>query len=241
MSYDTNKNWFYELNGRFVKLWQYVESAATDTVGSYNVRLPDEYYGHQLIYPDEDITNGLRVEYTSLYEPFISEALETTTGRYSGSDILFTASSNYIRVATSDAFQSAGFVVGDKIRVIGSGSNDGDYTISAIGDAADTGVTYSRITTSESVTTEAVGESITIYQIPKSVADSSVDESSHVNLNNMLTLAVIDYLKAQLKDSQGDVQLKEYYMREFWKKIGDNESNKRSISVSFPASPFALK
>jgi len=88
---------------------------------------------------------------------------------------------------------------------------------------------------------ENAGESITIYQIPKSVSDANVDESSHVNLNNMLTLAVIDYLKAQLKDSQGDIELKEYYMREFWKKIGDNESNKRNISVSFPASPFALK
>ena len=72
MSYNTNKNWFYELSGRFVKLWQYVESGTTDTVGSYRVRLPDSYYGNQLIYPDEDITDGLRIEYTSLYEPFVS-------------------------------------------------------------------------------------------------------------------------------------------------------------------------
>jgi len=29
--------------------------------------------------------------------------------------------------------------------------------------------------------------------------------------------------------------MKEYYMREFWKKIGDNESNKRKISIAFPS------
>ena len=239
MSYDTHKNWFYELSGRFIKLWQYVESATTDTVGSYNVRLPDDYYGHQLIYPDEDITNGLRIEYTSLYEPFISESLENTSARASGSDISFALSGTRITTSDTNNFwdTTSGFAVGDKIRVIGSASNDADYTIDSFSGTGNSNMVVSGST----LTDENVGESITIYQIPKSVADASVDESSHVNLNNMLTLAVIDYLKAQLKDSQGDVQLKEYYMREFWKKVGDNESNKRSISVSFPASPFALK
>jgi len=30
-------------------------------------------------------------------------------------------------------------------------------------------------------------------------------------------------------------------MREFWGKIGDNESNKRKISMSFPSAPYALR
>ena len=88
---------------------------------------------------------------------------------------------------------------------------------------------------------EAAGESITVYQIPASVSDSSVDESSHINLNRMLSLAVVDYIKAQMKEATGDLQGKEYCMREFWKKVGDNESNKRNISMIFPASPFAVK
>jgi len=57
----------------------------------------------------------------------------------------------------------------------------------------------------------------------------------------MLSLAVVDFIKSQLADIQGDIQKKEYYMREFWKKVGDNESNKRKISVTFPISPFAVK
>ena len=239
MAYDTHKNWFYELNGRFIKLWQYVKSSNTDTVGAYNVRLPDDYYGHQLIYPDEDITDGLRIEYTSLYEPFISEALETTTKRASGINISFALSGTRITTDDTNNFwdTTSGFAIGDKIRVIGSSSNDADYTIDSFSGTGNSNMVVSGST----LTDENAGESITIYQIPKSVSDANVDESSHVNLNNMLTLAVIDYLKAQLKDSQGDIELKEYYMREFWKKIGDNESNKRNISVSFPASPFALK
>ena len=161
------------------------------------------------------------------------------SSRASGTNISFALSGTRITTSDTNNFwdTTSGFVAGDKIRVIGSASNDADYTIDSFGGAGNSNMVVSGST----LTDENVGESITIYQIPKSVADASVDESSHVNLNNMLTLAVMDYLKAQLKDSQGDVQLKEYYMREFWKKVGDNESNKRSISVSFPASPFALK
>ena len=37
---------------------------------------------------------------------------------------------------------------------------------------------------------------------------------------------------------EGNIQLKEYYMREFYKKLADNESNKRKISIAF-ASPVS--
>jgi hypothetical protein len=111
---------------------------------------------------------------------------------------------------TGSGFVTAGFAATDKIRVIGSASNDGDYHV-------------------------------TIYQIPKAVTTSSADESSHINLNRMLSLACLDYLKAMLADREGDIERKEYYMKEFWGKVGDNESNKRKISMSFPSSPYALK
>ena len=39
----------------------------------------------------------------------------------------------------------------------------------------------------------------------------------------------------------GDLQSKEYYMKDFFKKIGDNESNKRKIFMTFPVSPFAVR
>ena len=237
MSYDTNKNWFYELNGRFVKLWQYVESAATDTVGSYNVRLPGEYYGHQLIYPNEDITNGLRVEYTSLYEPFISESLENTSARASGSDISFALSGTRITTSDTNNFwdTTSGFVAGDKIRVIGSASNDADYTIDSFSGSGNSNM----IVSGSTLTDENVGESITIYQIPKTGA--TADESAHVNLNRMLSLAVVDYMKAQQKELEGDIQGKEYYIKQFWKKVADDQSNKRNISMTFSLPVYSVR
>jgi len=228
MSYKTHQTWFYYLNGRSIQLYQRSDYGRTDTLGSYKIRLPDDSSGTYFIYPDEDITDGLRIEYTSLDTPFVSEALEDMQIFADGSDISF--SGNRISgVGTSDGFAS-----GDKIRIIGSKSNDGDYTTTSAGSTTldDSATTF---------TTETAGESITVYQIPKKVTTSSADESSHVNLNRMLSLACVDYLKAMLADKEGDIERKEYYMREFWGKVGDNESNKRTISMSFPSSPYAIR
>ena len=234
MSFDTQKNWWYELYGRYIHLWQWVESAATDTLGSYRIKLPSEYYGKQLIYPDEDITNGLRVEYTALYEPFITEAIETTTARVSGTGISFDPGPAATISDTGDGFSD--FAQGDKIRVIGSTSNDGEYTLTPSGT-----VDEDTLTITGTFTAEDAGESITIYQVPLAVADGSVSETTHTNLNRLLSLAVVDYIKAQMSLEKGDAQMKEYYMREFYKKIADDQSNKRRISISFPIGNFAVR
>ena len=226
MSFDTNKTWFYQLLGRNLQLYQYVQTSNTDTLAGFRIKLPADYYANQLIYPNEDITDGLRVEYTSLDEPFIAEALESIQIFGDGTDISF--SGNRITgVGTSDGFAS-----GDRIRVIGSASNDGDYTTTGAGSS-----TLDDSTTS--FTTETAGESITVYQVPKE--DSSPDETSHINLNKMLSLACVDYVKAMISDVEGDIEKKEYYMREFWKKIGDNDSNRRKIVMSFPMGSYAVR
>jgi len=228
MSYDTHNTWLYRLEGRYIHLWQYIDGATTDTLGDYRIKLPNEYYGKQLIYPDEDITNGLRIEYTALIEPFVDEAWEDLSARVSSSAISFSTQEGDSFINGSGLFGD--FMAGDKIRVIGSASNDGDYVIATKTDSL-LGVS--------SIVVEDVGESITIYQIPDE--DASPSETSHLNLNRMLSLATVDFLKAQLADRKGDVQMKEYYMREFWKKVGDNNSNKRKISMSFPMSPYGVR
>tara|TARA_R100000808_G_C2150759_1_gene159588 strand:+ start:3092 stop:3799 length:708 start_codon:yes stop_codon:yes gene_type:complete len=235
MSFDTHKNWFYELYGRYIHLWQWVESAATDTLGSYRVKLPSEYYGRQLIYPDEDITNGLRVEYTALYNPFITEAIETTTARASGTGIAFVDGGGSSDTITDSNSGFGDFADGDRIRVIGSGSNDGEYTLSGSASAGTLTVATGTFTA------ETASESITIYQVPKAVIDANVSESTHLNLNRLLSLATVDYVKAQMALEKGDAQMKEYYMREFYKKIADDQSNKRRISISFPIGNFAVR
>jgi len=244
MSYDTHRNWLYRLEGRHIKLWQYTETGAVDTLTSdsglsYKVRLPGSFYGKQLVYPTEDIADGLRIEYTALDEPFVAEALETTTVTHSSLIISFSANT-YIRSTTENAFSS--FKVNDKIRVQGSGSNDGDYTISAVGswNPGAGAIANGQITTSEStVSAETAGERVTITQIP--AEDTTPDETSHINLNKMLSLAVVDYLKAMVSEQGGQMDLKEYYMKEFYGKLGDNESNKRKISMAFPSGVYAVR
>ena len=239
MSYKTHQTWFYYLNGRNIQLYQRSDYGRTDTLGSYKIRLPDDSSGTYFIYPDEDITNGLRIEYTSLDTPFISEALEDMQVFASGTNISFALSGTRITTDNTNNFwdTTSGFAVGDKIRVIGSASNDADYTIDSFGGSGNSNMVVSGST----LTDENAGESVTIYQIPKKVTTSSADETSHMNLNRMLSLACVDYLKAMLADREGDIERKEYYMKEFWGKVGDNESNKRTISMSFPSSPYAIR
>ena len=226
MSYKTEQTWFYYLNGRNIQLYQRSDYGRTDTLGGYKIRLPDDSSGTYFIYPDEDITNGLRIEYTSLETPFVTEALEDMQIFVGGTDISFSTT------VITGAGTGDGFASGDKIRVMGSASNDGDYTT--------TGAASNTLTDSTTpFTAESAGESITVYQIP--LEDSSPDETSHINLNKMLSLACVDYVKAMLSDSLGDIEKKEYYMREFWKKIGDNDSNRRKIVMSYPMGTYAVR
>tara|TARA_Y100000310_G_scaffold340507_2_gene436533 strand:- start:393 stop:872 length:480 start_codon:yes stop_codon:yes gene_type:complete len=159
MSFDTNKTWFYEVVGRNIHLWQMVDSGNTEVLASYRILLPGDYYGKNLIYPNESITSGLRFEGTAYVEPFV----------------------------TVDPSELSG--------------NDN----------------------------------------PTLTNVASPDETSHVNLNRMLSLAVVDYLKAMLSEGAGNLDVKEYYMKQFWKKVGDNESNKKKTPMSFPSAPYAVR
>ena len=188
------------------------------------------------MYPDEDIADGLRIEYTALNEPFVAEALETTTGYASGTNIQFASA---VIQDNDEQFGNTGteFAQSDRIRVQGSASNDGDYTLTSSGVVNDEYLTLA----SGTFTTEDVGERVTITQIPLEVASASVDETSHANINQMLSLAIVDYVKAMKAESMGDLATKEYHIREFYSKLGDNETNKRKMSISFPTGPFAVR
>jgi len=234
MSYDTHKNFFYQHHGRVLRMWQLSSGAAIETLGGYKIKLPDESYGTQLVYPDEDISSGIRIEYTSLIEPFIAEEFENVSVVASGTDISFALSGTRITSDNTNNFwdTTSGFAVGDKIRVIGSASNDGDYTIDSFSGSGNSNM----IVSGSTLTDENTGESITIYQIPKEVTSPS--ESTHVNLNRMLCLAVVCYVMAQLTD---DPKKEDYYMKLFWRKVGDNESTKKLVSTVMASTPYAIR
>jgi len=230
MSSYVDKEWFYYLRGREVLIYKLQGGISTGRISQSGVF---QSYDKELMYPDEDIADGLRIEYTRVSEPFVSEALETTTAYASGTGIAFVDGGGGSDTITDTASGFGDFSDGDKIRIRGSASNDGDYTLS--GSASAGTLTFATGT----FTAETASERITITQIPKEV--SSPDSTSHVNLNKMLSLAVLDYCKAMIAERNGEMDKKEYFMKEFYSKLGDNESNKRNISVAFPSGPFAVK
>ncbi len=76
---------------------------------------------------------------------------------------------------------------------------------------------------------------------PSLTEATTPDENSHLNLNRMLSLACVDYVQANLEDRKGDVAKKEYYMKEFYGKLADSESNKRRSLMTSVVNPFALR
>jgi len=230
MSYNVSEEWFYYLRGRQISIYQLLGGSTNERITQTGVLSTRD---NELKYPSEDIEDGLRIEYTALNEPFVKEALEDTNVYANGTGIEFVDGGVSADRITDTANGLGDFIVGDKIRVKGSSSNDGDYTITIDGGAGSVSVATGTLTA------ESPGERITITQIP--VEDSSPSETSHPNFNNMLCLAIVDYIKAMLAESTRDFQTKEYFMKEFYSKLGDNESNKRNISMSFPAGPFAVR
>ena len=234
MSSYVDKEYFYYLRGRELLLYKLLGSRNRTRITQTGIL---QSYHNELMYPDEDIANGLRVEYTALNEPFVAESLENTSSRASGTNISFALSGTRITTDNTNNFwdTTSGFAAGDKIRVQGSTSNDADYTIDSFSGSGNSNMVVSGST----LTDENTGQRITITQISKEV--TSPDSTSSINLNKMLCLAVVDYVKAMMSEERGEIDKKEYYIKEFYSKLADNESNKRIISTAFPVSPFAVR
>jgi len=225
MSSYVDKEFFYYLRGRELLLYKLLGSRNRTRITQTGIL---QSYHNELMYPDEDIANGLRIEYTALNEPFVAEALETTNAVNSGITISFPA----VNTVSDSASGFGNFDTTDKIRIQGSTNNDGDYQLS-------NSSAGSLTINSSGFTGEDAGQRITITQIPKEV--TSPDSTSSINVNKMLCLAIVDYVKAMIHEERGEIDKKEYYIKEFYSKLADNESNKRIISTAFPISPFAVR
>ena len=161
MSYDTNLTYAYSQQGDKLRLYKITRvGRIIDNHG--RVQASDQ---SELLYPDENITNGLRIEYTAPLKIFV----------------------------------------------------DNDPNVLQTDTDEDT------------------------WANPSLTEVTSPDESSHLNLNTTLSLAIVCYVKAQLAERMGNIDIKEYYMREFYKKVADNESNKNKMYFSQTISTFSIK
>ena len=76
MSYDTDRTYAYIFSGKKIRIYKIVRSAGRiiDNQGRVSGGKEDD-----ITYPDENITNGLRIEFTKIIEPFVVEDPETTS------------------------------------------------------------------------------------------------------------------------------------------------------------------
>tara|TARA_R110000751_G_scaffold7560_2_gene30755 strand:- start:6 stop:710 length:705 start_codon:yes stop_codon:yes gene_type:complete len=234
MSYQTNKTFAYLHQGKVIEVYRITSSidGQIATLAGHKMVVPSSSSTSGIAYPDEDIVDGLRIEYTAIVNPFVVEDKETSNLRFSSKHISFSGN-NFISEVDNDGNNMGNFgsfAIGDKIRVQGSALNDGEYSL--------TGASSTGLGKSGNFTAEAKGEMITISQL--AVGVSLPTELSHVNLNRLLSLAVVDYLRASFAERDGDIERKEYYMRHFNKKVSENESNKNKIYM-VQSTSFAVK
>ena len=106
MSSYVDKDYFYYLRGRELLLYKLLGSRNENRITQSGVL---QQYQNELVYPDEDIANGLRVEYTKVSEPFVSEALETTLAYASSTSFKMQDTSTAIYTGSSNiSFASSG-------------------------------------------------------------------------------------------------------------------------------------
>ena len=153
MSYDTDRTYAYMQQGKQLRLYKILRSSGrvVDNQGRVSGGNSDG-----IIYPDEAITEGLRIEYTAIEKAFVDEDPET--------------------IANASLTEQ-----------------------------------------------------------------TSPTEATYLNLNRMLSMAVVCYVRASLAEKMGDLKTKEYYMREFYKKVADNESNKNKVFIAGTIGTFAIK
>ena len=157
MSYRTNKTFANYHQGKVIEIYRITTGidGVIDTLAGYKMVVPGSSVTNGIAYPDETITNGIRVEYTALVKPFIQQDPESTA--------------------------------------------------------------YSSLTEVTSPT-----------------------ELTHVNLNRILSLAIVDYVRAMMAERDGNLEQKEYYLRNFHKKVSDNNSNKKKQHI-VQSTSYAVK
>tara|TARA_R110000765_G_scaffold358123_1_gene448372 strand:+ start:41 stop:706 length:666 start_codon:yes stop_codon:yes gene_type:complete len=157
--------------------------------------------------PTEAITDGIEIEYA--YSPryrieSIAAADKETASSYE-------TASGYLR------FNGTGFSTEstvDYIVVSGSERWNGLHKV--------TGLNTAHYTTATKYSGNNVTETPTIY----TNIDALNDESDTIDLPEYLTKALVYYVKAKLSEDRGEIEQKEYNMREFKRLLERNENAK---------------
>ena len=163
------------------------------------------------------VADGLEIEYAYSPRYFIKETDDTNTAldtyKSTGGYLILedTGSDNFS--ASPESLADGSYIV-----LRNAGRWNGLHKVSAAGTGyIDTYTKYSG--TGAAISFE---ETVTLYYN----VDALNDESDAIDLPEYLAKALVYYVKAKMAEDQRDIELKEYFMREFRKMVEKQESSK---------------
>ena len=150
--------------------------------------------------PTASITDGLRIEYA--YSPLyrINDASDTSLAVTA-----YDKSSGLLSLTIA----SCSFTAGDPIVISGSERWNGLHYVNATVSGATTLV----------LKTKYNGSSVTESFSALKDVDILNDEEDVIDIPNYLAKAIVPYLKGRLAEDTGEMELKEYHMKEFHRMI----------------------
>ena len=218
----TKRKYAYYIKGNKIALIQREDAL----VGSNN----SEYGMYKS--PTESIADGLEIQYT--YVPdYLIESTDTSTTTISGWDqdndgnfrLRASGSTNW---TSSPNLSSVTYIV-----LKNAGRWNGLHKVSS--------VTNNRIVTTTKI---SASTSETLFEETVSLyydVNPLNDESDELPVPPYLERAIVDYLKARIAEDQGEIEMKEYYLREFRRKVEKHESSKIRGYRAIVAGPHALR
>ena len=162
--------------------------------------------------PTESVATGLRIEYA--YSPMYRiDTLATTVGGDS-----YTSDSGFLKIVDAgNGLPTSGVT---HIVIEGCERWNGLHTVKTL----NAGYTILETKYNGGSVTEA----FTIY----TDVDAITDEDDDIDIPVYLTKAIVPYLKARIAEDRGEMELKEYHMREFHRMI----NNARDTKIAGPRS-----
>ena len=202
----TKRKYAYYVKGNKIALIQREDALA----GSNN----SEYGMYKS--PTESIVDGLEIQYTYVPEYFIKETdkVDTQIDTYVSTGgllkLIDQGDNNYS--ASPESLSDGSYIVLKK-----AGKWNGLHKVKEAGVGYIT--LYTKCSDSSTVQ-QSFEETIDLYYN----VDAFVDESFDLDLTRYQANAIVYYLKAKMAEDTGDMELREYFLREFKKQLEKGKS-----------------
>jgi len=216
------KSYAYYIKGNKIAL---VQRNSTDSSAS-----GEDY--HDFKSPTETVADALEVQYTYTPDYFINETDDVDTQI----DTYVSLGGLLKLIDTGDNDYSASpesLSDGSHIVLENAGQFNGLHKVKDVS-AAGSIVLYTKYSGSASVQ-KAFEEPINLYYNVSAL----IDETHEIDLSSFLTKAAVYYVKAKFAEDAGNIDLKEYFMKEY-RKILDRHDNSKITGIR-RMSAFGMK